>query len=127
MKVLTDDAGGVTVELNDAERKRGLQPVDWYKLGHPTPDAVEELYDVGPEFAGMALEADHIVNLLTPAELELMCFKTEGTMTAILDEASQRCGVPPETFPTELIEAWHTLYHAKKGGRQQYRVPTRGA
>ena len=127
MKVSTDDAGQVTVELNEAERKRGLQPCDWYKLSHPTPDAVEELYDMGAEFAGMALEADHIVNLLTPAELELMCFKTEGTMTAILDEASQRCGVPPETFPPELIEAWHTLYHAKEGGRQQYRRVVREA
>ena len=43
MKVSTDDAGQVTVELNEAERKRGLQPCDWYKLSHPTPDAVEEL------------------------------------------------------------------------------------
>lgn len=127
MKVLTDDAGQVTVELNDAERKRGLQPVDWYKLSHPTPDAVEELYEAGPEFAGMALEADHIVNLLTPAELDLMCFKREGTTSAILDEASQRCGVPPDTFPPELIEAWHTLYHAKAGGRQQYRRVVREA
>ena len=47
MKVSTDDAGQVTVELNEAERKRGLQPCDYYKLGHPTPDAVEELYDMG--------------------------------------------------------------------------------
>ena len=48
-------------------------------------------------------------------------------MTSILDEASQRCGVPPETFPPELIEAWHTLYHAKKGGRQEYRRVVREA
>ena len=127
MRVITSDAGEVTVQLNDAESKRGLQPVDWYKLGHNTPDAVEELYETGPDFARMGLQADHIVNLLSPAELELMCFKKEGTTSAILDEASQRCGVPPETFPPELIEAWHTLYHAKQGGRQEYRRVVREA
>ena len=117
------------MQLNDAERKRGLQPVDWYKLGHTTPDAVEELYETGPDFARMGLQADHVVNLLSPAELELMCFKKDRTTSAILDEASQRCGVPPETFPPELVEAWHmrTLYHAKKGRRQEYRRVVRKA
>ena len=33
------------------------------------------------------------------------------------------CGVPPETFPPELIEAWHTLYHAKEGLRLYCGLP----
>jgi hypothetical protein len=124
MKV-TNNEGGVTVELSAAEQNRGLRPVDFYKLREAPSDDIEALYNIDPSLCSYGLPPDHITNVCSDEELQSLCFQRPGSLTWVREEASAALGVPADSLPDEMVAAWQKLYQAKQGGRSEYRTEYR--
>ena len=69
-------------------RERGLLPIDFLKHGHDNPDAVEALYDNDPTLARMSVsDPQHICNVLSEEELQMLCAQPEGSKQWFKEEA----------------------------------------
>ena len=86
-------------------KERGLLPVDFLKHGHDNPDAVEALYANDPTLARMSVsDPQHICNVLSDEELQMLVSQPEGSEQWFREEASACFGCPPDQFPQELID-----------------------
>ena len=104
-------------------KERGLMPVDFLKHGHDNPDAVEALYDNDPTLARMSVsDPQHICNVLSEEELQMLCAQPEGSKQWFKEEAANCFGCSPDQFPQEMIDCWRDLWVQKKLGRNQYRA-----
>ena len=104
-------------------KERGLLPVDFLKHGHANPDAVEALYDNDPTLARMSVsDPEHICNVLSDEELQMLVSQPEGSEQWFREEASCCFGCSPDQFPQELIDCWREMWVQKKMGRQSYRA-----
>ena len=104
-------------------KERGLLPVDFLKHGHDNPDAVEALYANDPTLARMSVsDPEHICNVLSDEELQMLVSQPEGSEQWFREEASACFGCPPDQFPQELIDCWREMWVQKKMGRNSYRA-----
>ena len=91
-------------------KERGLLPVDFLKHGHDNPDAVEALYDNDPTLARMSVsDPEHICNVLSDEELQMLVSQPEGSEQWFREEASCCFGCSPDQFPQELIDCWREM------------------
>ena len=74
-------------------------PVDFLKHGHDNPDAVEALYDNDPTLARMSVsDPEHICNVLSDEELQMLVSQPEGSEQWFREEASCWFGCCPKMW-----------------------------
>ena len=96
-------------------------PVDFLKHGHIDPSSVEALYANDLTLARMSVsDPEHICNVLTDEELQMLCCQPEGSEQWSREEASACFRCSPDQFPQELIDCWREMWVQKKMGRNSY-------
>jgi hypothetical protein len=67
-------------------------------------------------------DPQHICNVLSDEELQMLCAQPEGSEQWFREEASTCFGCSPDQFPQEMIDCWRDLWVHKKLGRNQYHL-----
>ena len=67
-------------------------------------------------------DPEHICNVLSDEELQMLVSQPEGSEQWFREEASCCFGCSPDQFPQELIDCWREMWVREKMGRQSYRA-----